>query len=165
MKILIAYATKTGTTATCAALLAKDLPRCEVDIINIADETPNFEGYDLLIFGASIRMGRLDKRMYAFLEKNKDSFRGKKTAYFICCGFDNESEKYFLKAFPKLLIENSFAYDSFGGELKLDKQRGIDKLIVKMILKSNEENDEFVMPTIFTEAISRFADKIKNMNT
>ena len=87
----------------------------------------------------------------------------KKSAYFICNGFNEESENYFKKCFPAELIENTVLHDTFGGELKLDKQKGFDKIVVKMLLKANEENDEFTMPSILTEAICRFADKIKEM--
>lgn len=163
MKILIAYSTKTGTTAECSRLLAKELPRFEVDVSDLSVSKPNTADYDLIVIGGSIRMGKLDKRTYAFLQENREKLLKKKSAYFICNGFNEESENYFKKCFPAELIENAVLHDTFGGELKLDKQKGFDKIVVKMLLKVNEENDEFTMPSILTEAICRFADKIKEM--
>ncbi len=164
MRILIAYATKTGTVAICAGLLAKEFPRYEVDLVNISEKHPEIDGYDLLIFGASIRMDKLDRRMYTYLEKNKDKLLSKAVAYFICNAYDDETDKYFAKCFPSKLIENSIIHDSFGGALKLENQKGFERFLVKIFLKSNEENDEFVKPNIFTEAICRFADDVKRYN-
>lgn len=164
MKILIAYSTKTGTTEICAKLLAAELPRQEVEIIDLSKSTPDISNYDLAVIGGSIRMGKLDKRTFSFIESNKSSLMSGNAAYFICNGFNDETDNYFKKCFPKGVIEASILHETFGGEMKLDKQKGLDKLIVKMILKSNEENDEFVKPGILTESISRFADAIKNLN-
>ena len=163
MKILIAYTTKTGCCAECAKLLAAQLTNHTVDVYDISLEKPNIEAYELCIIGGSIRFGRLEKNVYKFITDNKNLLMNIKTAYFICNAFSDQSEYYFKKAFPRWAIDGALLFDSFGGELKLDKQKGLDKLIVKMILKENEENDEFAMPNILTEAIGRFADKIKTI--
>lgn len=161
MKILIAYSTKTGTTEICARMLANELARHNVEIVNLGIDCPNISEYDIVIIGGDIRIGKLNKISRSFIEKNKYELSMKKSAYFICNGFNDESDNYFKKAFPAGIIENSIFHDSFGGELKLEKQKGIDKLLVKIMLKANEENDEFAMPNILTESINRFADKIK----
>ena len=108
-------------------------------------------------------MGRLHKVAYKFIAKNLDKIKNKKTAYFICNGFPDNTDKYLKNAFPRGASDAAVLLDSFGGELKLDKQRGIDKFIVKSILNSSKVNEdsEFIIPTISTEGIGRFADKIK----
>ncbi len=163
MKIMIAYTTKTGCCAECAKLLAEQLKNHSVDIYDISVVNPKIEEYDLCIIGGSIRMGKLDKKIRTFINDNENLLMNKKTAYFICNAFSDQSEYYFKKAFPRWAIDGALFFDSFGGELKLDKQKGLDKLIVKLILKENEENDEFTMPNILTESIGRFADKIKSI--
>ncbi|MBQ8207336.1 MAG: hypothetical protein IJZ89_01215 [Clostridia bacterium] len=163
MRILIAYSTKTGTCKECAKLLASELTRHDIDIVDLSKSDPEISNYDLSVIGGSIRMGKLDKRTLSFLTKNKDKLLNSNAAYFICNGFNEETDNYFKKCFPALLIERSLLHDTFGGELKLDKQKGLDKFIVKMLLKANEENDEFAMPSILTESIGRFADRIKEI--
>lgn len=163
MKILIAYSSKTGTTKTCASLLSKEFPRYEVVIADLSCENPVPEEFDICIIGGSIRMGKLDKRIYTYIQKNIDILSKMKTAYFICNAFNDECEKYFKKCFPTGAVDASCFCESFGGEMKIEKQKGIDKLLVKMILKANEDDDEFVLPSIFTESIGRFADKIKQI--
>lgn len=163
MKILILYSTKTGTVKKCAERLAKEIGG-DVLVCNLADRIPELDTFDLVICGASIRMGKLDKRMKLFLDKDTQ-IRNKRIALFICCGMDEKSEEYLSNVFPSDISQNALIKSSFGGELKIDKQKGIDRLIAKLFLKANEENDNFVMPTIFTEEIGRFSDKIKEMST
>ncbi len=162
MKTLILYSTKTGTVKKCSELLAKEIGR-DVSIYNIADGTPKLDDFDFIVCGASIRMGKLDKRMKNFLETNREICR-KKIALFICCGFDEKAEQYLSEVFPDTIAAKTLIKASFGGELKADKQKGFDKLITKLFLRANEENEKFVMPTIFTEEIGRFADRIKEIS-
>ena len=69
--------------------------------------------------------------------------------------------EYFKKNFPAPLLENALAYTSLGGELKPDKQSKLDRFLLKAFIEANRENEDFVMPTIYTEEIGRLADKIK----
>ena len=140
MKTLILYSTKTGTVKKCSELLAKEIGR-DVSIYNIADGIPKLDDFDFIVCGASIRMGKL-----------------------ICCGFDEKAEQYLSEVFPDTIAAKALIKASFGGELKADKQKGFDKLITKLFLRANEENEKFVMPTIFTEEIGRFADRIKGLS-
>ncbi len=165
MKILIAYATKSGSCRECASLLSRELQRQEVTVCDLANNHPNVSDYDTVIIGGNIRFGKLDRRVYRFIDSNKDKLLKMKSAFFICNGFsdDENVDSYFKKCFPCEVIEKSVHHDTFGGELKPDKLHGIDKIIVKLILKANEENDEFAKPNILTESICRFADKIKEI--
>lgn len=161
MKILIVYASKTGTSKTCAYLLADNLKNFEVTVSEVSNNGISLSDYDICIIGGSIRMGKLDTRISGFLSKNKYELREKAKAFFICNGFSDEVEKYFHKCFPREFIESAIICDSFGGELKAERQRGIDKLILKIMLKTLEEDEDFALPSIQTESIGRFADKIK----
>lgn len=160
MKTLILYSTKTGTTAKCADLLSREL-RDDVTVCDISGEIPTISDFDLVIFGTYIRMGRIDKKMYSFLIGALASC--KKYALYICAGYDEKTDDYFKKCFPRGAAEGAVLRASFGGELKLDRQKGIDKLITKLLLEANADNDDFVMPTIFREEIGRFADKLREM--
>ena len=160
MKILIAYATKSGTTRICAEKLAELLPQHEVtlaDLSKSADLRP--ADFDFTIVGGPIRMGRLHKSAKKFIESN--TFEPSRSAFFICCGLDANAGEYFKKNFPATLLESSLVYTSLGGELKPDKQTRFDRFLLKAFIESNRENEDFVMPTIYTEEIGRLADKIK----
>ena len=81
----------------------------------------------------------------------------KKTAYFICCGFHENWKKYYEENIPKDLLESAITYVSFGGELDLQKQKGFDKWIVKMVSKSIEESKKI---EILEENIEKFIQEL-----
>ena len=161
MKILIAYSSNTGTAENCVKHLSSQISNHNVFTVDLSKNRPDVSEFDAVIIGGSIRMGSLDKKVYSFISENRSKLLNMKTAYFICNAINAETDKYFKKCFPADVIENAVIYDTFGGELKLDKQKGIDKLLLKLFLKANEENEDFAMPGILTEAINRFAETIK----
>ena len=94
MRILIVYASKTGTTERCAGILGQNLK--DVTIINlIAAQNEDIDKYDLIIIGSPIRMGMIDKRVKDFISKNFELLKNKKVAYFICCGFNENWKQYY----------------------------------------------------------------------
>ena len=161
MKILIAYASKTGTTETCAVELASCFDMHKVSLCDLAKEEPKIGEFDFVVVGGSIRMGKLDGRVTSFLRKNEDELASVGSAYFICNAFHEESEKYLKKNIPEKLLSSAVAAVSFGGEVRKNKQKGLSRIIVDMILTANDDNKDFIMPTVSGEAIGRFADRIK----
>lgn len=159
MKTLIVYASKTGTTERCAGILGKNLK--DVTIINLtATQNKDINKYDLIIIGSPIRMGIIDKKVKDFISKNSKSLKNKKVAYFICCGFSENWKQYYEQNFPKELLDNAITYDSFGGEMNLEKQKGFDKFIVKMVSKNIDKNKEI---KIIDENINKFIEKVKEI--
>jgi len=152
MRTLIIYASKTGTTEKCARNLQSRIGNASV--VNILEQKIDLSSFDLVIFGSPIRMGKINKKIKKFIDKNKVLLKTKKTAYFICCGFVDDYRKYFANNIPKELLESAIIYDNFGGELDSRNQKGIDKIIVKIMSKteagkkeikiSNENIDEFI---------------------
>lgn len=156
MRTLIVYASKTGTTERCAGILGQNLR--DVTIINLtAIQNEDINKYDLIIIGSPIRMGMIDKRVKDFISKNSKLLKNKKVAYFICCGFSENWKQYYEQNFPKELLDNAITYESFGGEMNLEKQKGFDKFIVKMVSRSMPQDKEV---KILNENINRFIEKI-----
>lgn len=158
MKILIAYAGKSGTTEKCAKLLQEKLPGAVLADLN--RETPQIGEYDTVIIGGSIRIGQLHKKAKSFLEQNAAGLKAKKAAYFICCGTVESAPQLFETNFPKELLAGAVSYECFGGEANLDRMHGMDKLIAKMVLKSQEGKKE--APHILTENIAKLAQAVQN---
>lgn len=155
MKTLIIYASKTTTTKKCANLLKEKLN--DVDISNIKSLNIDINNYDLIIIGSPIRMGLIDKNIKKFLINNLDILKSKKAAYFICCGFKENYLKYFEQNFPQELLDRALIYDTFGGELDLEKQKGFDKFIVKMVSKNNPQKEDI---KILTKNIANFVNRL-----
>lgn len=158
MKIVIAYAGKTGTTEKCANLLKEKL--ADVEVIDISKTDVNIEEYDFIVLGASIRMGIIPKQMKKFIQKNQESLLTKKTAIYLCCAFIDGKDNYFTSNFPTTLLEKSIIYDTFGGELEVDRQKGFDKFITNIVSKSIDPNHKI---QILPNKINAFAEKIKRV--
>lgn len=159
MNILIAYAGKTGTTEKCAKILEEKLEN--VTISDLVCETPDINGYDIVIVGGSIRIGMIHPKAKQFINNNKEILLNKKVAYYICCGFSGECEKYFKENIDNELLDRSVIYNTFGGEMDMEKQKGMEKLIVKLVNKTTKDKEEKI--EILHDNINNFIDKIKNV--
>ena len=156
MQILIAYAGKTGTTKKCAEILCQKLDN--VTIVNLDMQDVDVTKYDFVIIGSSIRIGMIHSKIKKFINKNAEILKTKNTAYYICCGFNNNYKEYFEKNISKELLTSAIIYDTFGGELDISKQKGLSKFVVKMASKTEEGKKEI---KILTENIDKFVEAIK----
>lgn len=170
MKILIIYSTKGGVSKECANMLYGKLAGSfEVSVYDINDTPPSPEGFDVAVIGGSVRFGKLNKRLKTYLKMHAQALSRINTALFICCGFTDSFEDYAAMQFPKQLVP-SLGVHFFGGELKPQKLKGIDKWIVKT-LRADMLNDDFEapdpdkspLPEIIPENIYRLADRIREL--
>jgi menaquinone-dependent protoporphyrinogen oxidase len=168
MKILIAYSSKSGTTRECAEELAKKLSTNEVTLVDIEKDAPDVTKYEIAIVGGYVRMGKLCKAMKKFVSDNADVLKETMHAFFLCCGLPESTDYYLEKAISKDLLNSSISNMCFGGDLRIHKQKGLDKIIAKLILsgiKNNnvaeDMNEEMSIPAVVPENISRFADEIR----
>lgn len=168
MKILIAYATRHGTTETAARILASHLQNHEVDLRRIPKGFDiDAEAYDVLIFGSCIRMAKVSRELSSYLKKNRRVLEGKRCGYFLCCGFVDCFEDYVRKNIPPSLLESAEEYACFGGSLEVGDAKGIDRFVISAV-RSNilgggangQERDDVSLPTILDGNIAQFADKI-----
>ena len=169
MKIVIAYSSKSGTVRECAEDLAKRLAPNDVTLADLDTDTPDLTSFEIIIVGGYVRMGKLSKKMTRFISENQNLLRETMHAFFLCCGLPESTEYYFEKAIPHDLINSSISNACFGGDLRVNKQKGLDKFIAKMIIKeiknnniSEDMNDEMAIPAVLPENISRFADEIRH---
>lgn len=132
MKTLIVYASKTGTTKKAAGLLAE---KVGADLFDLSDGTPDPAAYDTVVVGGSIRVGALHKSAKSFLTDHLDALKAKRYALFVCCCSPPDDE-LFQNAFGDDALADAVVVASFGGEMDIEKQKGADKLIVKMIQKT-----------------------------
>ena len=171
MKILIAYASVTGTTAECVRLLKQFLQRRKPDIVNLETTTPDLAAYDAVIVGGPVRHAKLHPAVMKFIREHAEILKTKKVGYFIVCGFADEADEQINRIFPKDLQEKAFDVVSFGGTLDVSKQKSWkDKLYVRFMRNTITdtgdgdavEDGEFtrVLPTINPDTISRFASKL-----
>jgi len=151
LKTLIIYASKTGTTEKCAKQINTQLE--DSKMVNILNQDEDINRYDLIIIGTPIRMGMIDKKIKKLLISNIETLKSKKVAYFICCGFNENWKNYYEQNIPKDLLDSAIIYDTFGGEMNIQKQKGFDKFITKMVSKNIDKNKEI---KILNENIDKF---------
>lgn len=157
MKKLIVYTSKTGTVEKCVNKLKEKIEN--IDIVNIEEEQVNITDYDIIIIGTPIRMSLFNKKIKCFIEKNKEELLTKKVAYFICCGFNENIKQYYNQNISKELLDKAIIYTSFGGEMDINKQKGFDKFVVKMVSKKEGNKDI----KILDDNINQFIKVINNL--
>ncbi len=157
METVIVFAGKTGTTKRCATFLRSKLPFSDFVDLNI--KTADISAYDMIIIGASVRMGMIHNRVKSFIEENAETLKSKKVAFFICNGSPDAADEIFQKNIPAELLEKAVCAMSFGGEIDIGLQKGADKIIAKLAMKSSRKNGA-PAPKILHENIEEFALKV-----
>jgi menaquinone-dependent protoporphyrinogen oxidase len=167
MNVLIAYTSKTGTTAECVARLQRQLNGMDVTAVQIDRETPDLDAYDILVFGAPVRFGKLPKAVRQFLKENEKKRSGMPHALFLCCGLAHEYEYYIEHLYSDELRSSAFLIESFGGTLDYKGQSFFEKLLIHAIRSSIRENEiedgDYTpeMPSILPESIGKMATYVR----
>ena len=87
MKILVAYATKAGSTAEVAAEIGRVIESKsghKVDVRPVG-KAKEVSGYDAVIIGSAIRVGKWLPEATKFVEKHRDALSQVPVAYFTVC--------------------------------------------------------------------------------
>lgn len=155
MKSLIAYTTETGTAAFCARELAKYIPGCT--LCNLKDEKPDPTPYDIVVVGTSVRMGAFNKEACEYLDFCAPILKEKRLGVFLCCGEDEKSPEYLRSFIPEELYPISEKI-SFGGRLDPDGALGLDRFMIKLMLRSQKKSGSPM--TFHPERIPAFAEKL-----
>ncbi len=151
-KVLIAYATKTGTTADAAALLAKRLTK-PFSLYDLSKKPRAAEldlrAYDIIVLGTGMYCGRPRRELAAFCRENEALLRGKKLFLFTCgIGSEQEEIGYLRKELPAGVMEHIVLYRHVGGEIRLDRLGALARFGLGQYLKHCE-----VKPALSGEAI------------
>lgn len=169
MKIFIGYDSKTGSAKECAYMLKKEFPLHEVTLCDLRGGFADISGYDFVVIGGSVRMGKLSRYTLGLLRNEKEKIKGTPHAFYICCGSATDADGYIRKNFPAELLDTAVISSCFGGELKPERCHGIEKIIIRLARKYMLTNDEIdhpsefkTMPSLLPEKISYFADRIRD---
>ena len=151
MKTLIAYTSKTGTTSRVVQMLSHRIGDCVC--VDLKQEKPNVELFDRVIVGGPIRMGRLSHCVSSFIKDNLDEITTKPYGLFILCGLTAAGQEQLDEVYDAALRNGSIACESFGGELKLDNLKSVDRAAVQMALDSQSD---ILNAKLDMDAIERF---------
>ena len=163
MRILIGYASKTGTAKMCAEMLREELKGQGVTVADLNSERPDPCEYDVVILGSSVRFGRARQALRTYLQEHGAELSEMPHALFLCCGFGHEFERYVQNIFDKSLLDNAFAALNFGGLLKLEKAGFWERMLLRWVrseIRESEISDgEYTptLPSVLPENISMMA--------
>ena len=142
MKILILYTSKHGFTKAYTTYLSDRLIG-KVDVQNLGDNSQlSLDGYDWIVMGSAVYMGKINKKMTLFSDKNRDRLLSHNIALFTCCMTPEESDKYLLTGFSKRLYEASKLNTNFGGKLQRDKLTFFERKLTDLISKTEGKVQE-----------------------
>ena len=163
MRILIAYASKTGTAKEGAELLATLLNNHNVTLADLDKTVPVAGDFDYVVLGGSIRAGRAHKALRRYLKNHAQAVAERPHTLFLCCGFAEQFENYLESVFPSILLESAEDTVYFGGVLDVARQRGLDKLIARLMRNAirESEEDEVMLPGLMPEHIRMLADRLR----
>lgn len=154
MNVLIAYAGKTGATKKCVDYMKM----ISIENVTLYDAKAggdiNYEDYDVIIMGGSIRIGVMDNSIRKFA-KERD-FSGKKIGLFVVCGISENQDKYLRTNFPDITPD---AEACFGGEFALTKVKGLEKLVIKRAIKDSAKKNK-PLPEVNYQAIKDFMENL-----
>jgi menaquinone-dependent protoporphyrinogen oxidase len=155
MKTIIIFATKYGCVENAVGIL-KSMLTGEVKQVNIMKENvPSLDHFDHVIIGGSIYVGRIQKKLSKFVDKNLSELLTKRIGLFICAGEKKEEvrEKELVDAFPNELFEHAICKDIFGYEIHFEKLNFLEKKMVAAVLRLKMSCSE-----LSVEKIKRFAE-------
>lgn len=167
MKILIAYASATGTTEDCAQQLARELEALSPTVVSLTREIPDTRPYDLVLFGSCIRFGKLHPAARRFLTAERGNLTSRSLGIFLCCAFSQDFDGYYEKNIPAALRERTFAHLNFGGSLRSDRQGFFDRLLVRAmrsyLVESDIEDGEYspTLPSPLPENVGVMATYVR----
>jgi len=158
MNTLIVYAGKYGFTESCARVLHKELDGTS-DLMNLKDrKDADLSGYDSVIIGGAVYVGKIRKEVTEFCSKYKDQLAEKKVGLFICGMAEGDALRMELDAnFPADLRQSAVARDHFGGAYVFDGMSFIDRFIVKKIAGTSSDKSDMHKDSIhtFAQAMNR----------
>ena len=156
MRVLIAYRSRYGTTASCARALAS-LLRSPSEIVDLGrTRAIDLQPFDVVVIGGSIYGGKILRQVPAFCERNREALLDKRIGVFICCLYQGEHARMQLRAaFPGWVLERSFAHALAGGELVHSKLTLIDRLLVQRLPQGRRD-----ILRLNPEALQALADAV-----
>lgn len=169
MRVLIAYASVSGTTRKCAEMLGAYLAGCDVTLADLTEERPDPCEFDFIAVGSPVRMGKLHPAAESYIRHCGTDMLNVRCGFFICCGYIDSADEYIGRLIPENLLEHAEVAVCFGGELDIKAQkRFLDRMILRMVRKfvlddggRDGELNRSILPEIMPDSIRRFADTVR----
>lgn len=151
-KVLIIYASKTGTTQDVSTSLAADLaPFCDtydccqraMRTAGGAQESVKAHGiqwadYEIVVLGTAMYMGRPMKELKKFCIDQETILLTKKLILFTCgIGTQEEDKTYLWRHLPKSITQQALFYSHLGGEIRKARMSPLARVAMSEYVKEH----------------------------
>jgi menaquinone-dependent protoporphyrinogen oxidase len=138
-RVLVAYASKAGSTAEVAAVIARKLADAELAVdLRRARNVRSVDGYRAVILGSAIRAGQWLGEASGFVKTHREALAARKTAFFTLCMTlqhdtpgNREKVAGYLKPVREVLEPNWIEF--FAGKMEYRRLALGPRLIVKAV--------------------------------
>ena len=142
-KILVAYATRAGSTSEVADAIAKALAEGAQVEIKPVTNVKNVNGYRAVVLGSAVIKGNVLPEALEFVKRYKTELKSIPVAYFIVCMTlkeNTEEKRKKANAYLDPLRAEVIPVDTglFGGKLDYSKLGSVDYIIVKYFIGEPE---------------------------
>lgn len=141
-RVLIAYATKAGSTAETAARMGETLTKkgLSIDVLPVS-QVKDITPYETVVVGSAIRMGSVLPEVKTFIETNQAALSQKTYGLFILCltlSTKDDASRQKTAAFldPIRTIVTPASEGLFAGVMNPDKLTLLDRTIAVTMMKS-----------------------------
>ncbi len=151
-KILLIYASKTGTTQDAATEVAWliampcDIYNCSNELLQkdgltqerIRPDQLNWDSYGMVVIGTAMYMRSPMKEINVLCKKYQQKLKQKKLVFFTC-GIETEAEDkaYLWKQLPEEVSRAILLYRHLGGEIRQDRMKAFSRFIMREYVKQN----------------------------
>lgn len=145
MKNLILYTTRYGCAEETANRMRKLLGG-NCTLVNLMKErAPELTGYDTVILGGSVYIGRVQKQLTEYIRANLQQLITKNTGLYLCAGRPNENErrKELEAAFPKELLSMAAVKEVLGYAYQFEKMNFWDRFILKKVKGDSVDETDY----------------------
>lgn len=172
-KALFLYSTREGQTKKILDHIAQQLPLHSIEMMNLLDiEHIELEQYDRILIGASIRYGKLPKKLYQFIDEHHLALSQQKAA-FICVnltarkeaeGKDTPEGSAYIQTFLQKSSWQPSLIGVFAGALYYPRYRWFDRVMIRFIMSMTGGETDTSKEVEYTnwEKVDLFAQKFKN---
>ncbi|MGD8118121.1 menaquinone-dependent protoporphyrinogen IX dehydrogenase [Vibrio sp. TRT 29B02] len=173
-KALFLYSTREGQTKKIFHHIREQLSDYECDFVDLhTTERVDFEQYERVLVGASIRYGHLNKKLYQFIESNLPALQSSRAAFFCVNltarkedqGKDTPEGSAYIKTFLKKSSWQPELIGVFAGALYYPRYNWFDRTMIKFIMSMTGGETDTSKEVEYTnwEKVTLFANKFKNM--
>ncbi len=171
-KALFLYSTIDGQTVKIFQYIEQEMSeyQCEMVDLHGVDQI-DLSPYSKVIVGASIRYGRLNKKLYRFIERNRSALCERRVAFFCvnltarkeALGKDTPEGSVYITTFLRKSPWHPDLIGVFAGALRYPRYGFFDKYCIRFIMSLTSGETDITKEVEYTnwEKVSRFVQSVK----